>query len=192
MKISLSRISGKNKASTKYLLIVMSLVLIANIAVMGTLMYLANKTEPLTNTFTPAHVTSKVEEEFDGTHKSNVTVVNTSDIYAYLRIKFVTYRVNDSGERIGGEATVPEFVLGNGWFEKDGFYYYNKPVAPSETPESVLVGADGIELVKYDDADGGKQVIEVIAEAIQAVPVNVVQEKWNVILDSDGSTIKGN
>lgn len=192
MKTGLNRVSDKNTASTKYILIIISLVLIANVAVMGTLMYLASKAESLTNTFTPAHVDSEIEEEFDGTYKTNVNAINTGDINAYLRIKFVTYRVNDSGERIGGETFVPEFILGDGWFEKDGFYYYNKPVAPEKSPESPLVGKEGIKLASYNDVDGGNQVIEVMAEAIQAVPVNVVQEKWHVNLDTDGITIKGN
>ena len=45
---------------------------------------------------------------------------------------------------------------------------------------------------EYQDADGGKQVIEVIAEAIQSVPTTVVAEKWGVTVDTDGVTIKAN
>ena len=40
--------------------------------------------------------------------------------------------------------------------------------------------------MKYTDADGGRQVIEVIAEAIQSVPTSVVKEYWNVTVDANG------
>lgn len=117
---------------------------------------------------------------------------NTSNIDAYIRVKLVTYRVNDKGEKIGGTATIPNFTLGAGWFEKDGFYYYNKTVAQDAKPTTDLIGDSGITLVKYNDADGGRQVVEVIAEAIQSVPTSVVAEKWKVKVDTDGVTIKGN
>ena len=49
-----------------------------------------------------------------------------------------------------------------------------------------MIGNDGITLVKYTDADGGRQVIEVIAEAIQSVPTSVVADNWNVTVDANG------
>ena len=49
-----------------------------------------------------------------------------------------------------------------------------------------MIGNDGITLVKYTDADGGRQVIEVIAEAIQSVPTSVVTVYWNVTVDANG------
>ena len=107
-------------------------------------------------------------------------------------MKLVTYRVNSDGERIGGTAVIPNFTPGEGWFEKDGFYYYKSPVAPNKTPATNLIGNDGITLVEYTDADGGRQVIDVIAEAIQSVPASVVAENWDVTVDKDGVTIKAN
>ena len=176
----------KSTASRKVIVLVIAVVLLLSATVTGTLMYLVSKTTAVTNTFEPATVTCEVEENFDGAVKKNVTVKNTSNIDAYLRVKLVTYRVNDKGERIGGTAAIPSFTPGEGWFEKDGFYYYNKPVAPDKTPANDLIGNDGITLVKYTDADGGRQVIEVIAEAIQSVPTSVVKEYWNVTVDANG------
>ena len=91
-----------------------------------------------------------------------------------------------------GSQSIPSFTPGEGWFEKDGFYYYKNPVAPDATPVTDLIGKDGITLVEYNDADGGKQVIEVIAEAIQSVPTDVVKNKWNVTVNADGTISKGN
>jgi len=182
----------KSTASTKAIVLAISLVLLLNVTAMGTLMFLVDKTAEVKNTFSPAKVTCEVAEDFDGTVKKNVNVQNMSDIKAYVRVKLVTYRVNDDGKKIGGTAAIQPFNPGNGWFEEDGFYYYSKPVAPGQEPGNDLIGASGIELENYNDADGGKQVIEVVAEAIQSVPTSVVTEKWNVQLDNDGVTIKAN
>lgn len=53
---------------------------------------------------------------------------------------------------------------------------------PGESPATPLIGEDGIELSSYTDADGGKQVIEVMAEAIQSSPAEAVGESWNVTI----------
>lgn len=182
----------KSTASRKVIVLAIAVVLLLSATVTGTLMYLVSKTTAVTNTFEPATVICEVQENFDDTVKKNVTVKNTSNIDAYLRVKLVTYRVNADGERIGGTAAIPSFTPGEGWFEKDGFYYYKNPVAPDATPVTDLIGKDGITLVEYNDADGGKQVIEVIAEAIQSVPTDVVKNKWNVTVNADGTISKGN
>ena len=176
----------QSTASRKVIVLAIAVVLLLSATVTGTLMYLVSKTTAVTNTFEPATVICEVQENFDDTVKKNVTVKNTSNIDAYLRVKLVTYRVNADGERIGGTAAIPSFTPGEGWFEKDGFYYYKNPVAPDATPVTDLIGKDGITLVEYNDADGGKQVIEVIAEAIQSVPTSVVKEYWNVTVDANG------
>lgn len=176
----------KSTASRKVIVLAIAVVLLLSATVTGTLMYLVSKTTAVTNTFEPATVTCEVQENFDGTVKKDVTVKNTSNIDAYLRVKLVTYRVNADGERIGGTAAIPSFTPGEGWFEKGGFYYYKSPVAPDAKPANDLIGSSGITLKEYTDADGGRQVIEVIAEAIQSVPTSVVKEYWNVTVDANG------
>lgn len=161
-----------------------ALALVLALAVGGTLAYLFTRTGDVQNTFTPSHVTCKVTENFDGETKSNVNVTNTGDIDAYLRVKLVTYRVNESGQRIGGTAEIPDFTPGDGWFEYEGYYYYTKPVAPNMQPETALISS--ITLKSYDDADGGRQVIEVMAEAIQSVPAKAVGQAWGVTI-KDGT-----
>lgn len=176
----------KSTTSRKAIVLVIVVVLLLSATVAGTLMYLVSKTASVTNTFDPAHVSCEVKEDFDKTVKKNVNVENTSDIDAYLRVKLVTYRVNADGEQIGGTASIPDFTPGDGWFKNDGFYYYNKPVAPDEKPVADLIGSDGITLQEYKDADGGRQVVEVIAEAIQSVPTKVVADNWHVTVDAEG------
>ena len=174
----------RKRRSKKTGTLLFSLVLLLTMMVGGTLAYLTIHTDPVVNQFTPSHVSCTVTESFNGTIKSNVNVTNTSDIPAYIRVKLVTYRVSDAGENagkhIGGTADLPAFTLGTGWVKHtDGYYYYTQPVAPGASPAANLT--DSMTLTgSYTDADGGKQVIEVMAEAIQSVPTNAVVSAWGV------------
>ena len=173
--------------------VVLSLVLLLALAVGGTVAWLNARTPKVTNTFTPAHVTCEVEEAFDKTTgvKTDVNVKNTSDIDVYIRVKLVTYRTNDAGQHIGGTAELPAFTLGENWVEKDGYYYYTLPVAPGKTPAANL--ADKMTLTaSYDDADGGKQALDVMAEAIQSVPEEAVADAWGVKIAQGSVTKAGN
>lgn len=167
---------GSGKKGTTALL---SLLLIAALAVGGTLAYLAVKTDKVDNRFTPSQVRCAVTESFDGTVKSNVNVTNTGDTAAYIRVKLVSYRVNDAGQHIGGTAAIPSFSPGANWVEYGGYYYYTLPVAPGGAPAAALIGS--ITLTgSYADADGGKQAIDVLAEAIQSAPAEAAGGSWGV------------
>ena len=169
---------------------ILSTVLLLALAIGGTVAWLTANTGNVANTFTPSHVTCEVNESFDGETKSNVNVTNTSDIYAYIRVKLVTYRVNANGDHIGGTASLPTFTLGTGWVEYGDYYYYTKPVAPNQKPETNLT--DSMTLIgSYMDTDGGKQAVDVMAEAIQSVPEDAVKAAWGVdfSIDADGSLI---
>ena len=179
--------SKNRKGINKIGLVLVSLLLIAVAAIGATLAYLFTKTDPVKNTFQPANMSCKVTEEFNGTTKKDVNVTNTGDTAAYIRVKLVTYRVNAKGEHIGGSAAIPECTPGSGWVLYDGYYYYTKPVEPGDSPEANLI--DEISLKDhYDDADGGKQVIEVMAEAIQSEPKEAAGTAWGVTISDGGVT----
>lgn len=174
----------RKRRSKKTGMLFLSLLLVIGMVVGGTVAWLSTKSAPITNTFLLSHVSCSVTEEFNGTTKSNVNVINTGDIDAYIRVKLVSYRTNDAGQHIGGTAELPAFDLGEGWVEHGGYYYYRLPVAPGGSPETNLT--ESMTLTdSYTDADGGKQVIEVMAEAIQANGVTdngtkAVVEAWGV------------
>ena len=181
---------GKNAAhggAKRSLVLVVSVLALVLAVAGGTLAWLVANSGPVTNTFTPATVSCEVEETFKNNVKSNVNVKNTSNIDAYLRVKLVTYRVNDAGKHIGGTAEIPMFTLGENWVKHGDFYYYTLPVAPDGTPAANLI--DTITLTgSYNDADGGKQVIEVMAEAIQSQPDSAVQQAWGVTIANGNVT----
>ncbi len=173
--------------------VALSLLLLLTLTIGGTLAYLTSSTANLVNTFLPSEVKITVTEEFDGEYKKNINVsTEGSDIDTFVRVKLISYRVNADGNHIGGTSAVLDFELGKDWFEKDGYYYYSKSVAPNSSPATNL--ATSIQLVEYDDVDGGKQVIEVMAEAIQAKGVNSQDEApaklaWGVDVNADGTQI---
>lgn len=174
------------KTSRKLPVLAICIVLLVCLTIGGTVAWLVSSTSPVENTFIPGRVETEVTESFDGTTKTAVNAVNKGNIDAYIRIKLVTYRVNEQGQQIGGTAEIPEFTLGEGWIAKDGYYYYTSPVAPGERPAANL--AESITLTSYNDADGGKQVIEVMAEAIQSLPASTVADTWHVTV-TDGIII---
>lgn len=180
-----TRAKQRSRKNTRTITLLIALLLFSALAVGGTVAWLTANATPVKNTFTPSNVACEVTEDFNGTIKSNVNVKNTGDTEAYIRIKLVTYRVNEQGQHIGGTAEIPGFKPGDGWIEHtDGYYYYTSPVAAGGTTANLI---NSIELTgSYNDADGGRQAIEVMAEAIQSQPAEAVGSSWGVSI-SEGS-----
>lgn len=164
---------------------VIATALLLALAISGTVAWLTTKDAPITNTFNPSKVACEVTESFNGTVKSSVNVKNTGDIDAYIRVKLVTYRTNKQGQHIGGTAELPSFTLGANWVKYGDYYYYTLPVAAGQKPAANLTDTMTL-TAEYTDADGGKQAIDVMAEAIQSVPAEAVGEAWGVTI-SEGS-----
>ena len=187
-------LNGENKTFRKATTVVISVLLLVTVMIGGTIAFLITATNPVVNKFTPSQVSCSVTENFDGTKKTNVNVTNTSDIKAYIRVKLVTYRVNEQGQHIGGVAEIPAFTPGENWVKNGEYYYYKLPVDPGAEPAADLIDSNGIQLKgTYADVDGGKQVIEVMAEAIQADGVDAKGNKpielaWGV--DIEGGQLK--
>ena len=181
----LSDNSTKKKGRIVLPVLTVVLVLLFSL-VLGTAAFLSDRTDRVENIFQPAGISCQVVEEFDGEIKRNVNVKNTSDTAVYVRINIISYRTNDNGQIIGGVSELPEFTPGDGWLFMNGFYYYSMPVLPDSEPSSPLIGDEGIKLIKYTDADGGKQTVEVMAEVIQAEPIKALQDAWGVTVSADG------
>ena len=165
--------------------LILATVTLLALVIGGTVALLKTSTGSVVNEFNFTNVTTTVEEKFNGYEKTAVNVTNTGTTNAYIRVKLVTYRTNDKGDHIGGTAILPEFTLGTDWVKYGDYYYYTLPVAPGASPAANL--ADKITLTAtYDDADGGHQSIDVMAEAIQSEPAEAVGQAWGVSI-SQGS-----
>lgn len=185
---------GKNAAhggAKRSLVLVVSVLVLLLAVAGGTLAWLTAQ-DSVNNTFTPAHVTCRVEEKFDGATKENVSIKNTSDIPAYIRAYIVVTWKDDAGNVYGklpvaGTDYTIEYAANTGWVKgSDGYYYYTS---------SVDVGKTTGELIKTcapvaDKAPAGYGLsVEIIAEAIQSVPKAAVQAAWgsDFNINADGS-----
>lgn len=147
--------------------------------------YMFHRTEEEDTTFAPATVSCKVAEEFNGTEKSSITVQNTSNIPAYLRVRLVTYWVDGEGNVAAKSSRDLSITPAKDWIAgEDNTFYYAKPVAPgASTPELLASGTT----IVLTEENGFLQVVDVFAEAIQAEPTKAVTESWKVTVDGDGN-----
>lgn len=74
------------KSRKKLIIMLVSIVLAVTVAVVGTLAYLFHITDNVVNVFTPTEVTCKVDETFENNIKTNVSIQNTSNIDAFIRV----------------------------------------------------------------------------------------------------------
>ena len=162
----------------KGILLLTAAVLILVCGVGGTLAYLITQTAPVTNTFTPAHVTSQVVETMNGTTKSDVSIKNTGNVSAYIRAAIVITWKNADGKVL---AEVPQesvdYTLSintSGW-KKQGDYYYCTMVGSPNTQTSVLINSCTVIKAK----EGYSLCVDVLAQAIQSSPNTVESSTWN-------------
>ena len=185
--------NGKHAAHggmKRSLVLVVSLLALLLVVAGGTLAWLTAQ-DSVSNTFTPAHVTCDVEESFNGTAKSNVTIKNTSDIPVYIRASIVVTWKDSSGN-VYGQLPVARTdynmdIAAAGWVLKDGYYYCTSPVAVgANTP--VLINSCTEVAGKAPDKDY-RLSVEIIAEAIQSQPARAVKDAWGAgfSINSDGS-----
>ena len=170
--------------------VILAVVLVAVVLSGTAVAYMFRRTEAKNNQFTPAQVSCEIDEELsdDGDQKVNIWVRNTGNINAYLRLRFVTYWVDADGNILGKPATMAEVSMDAGWLKgSNDTYYYYEPVSPEESTGPLL--AEPIDLPV--DAEGNRQVIEVIAEAIQSVPTDAVKGSWGVTVNDTTKEITG-
>lgn len=147
--------------------------------------YMRKQTSTMENIFVPAQVSCEVVETFSGNMKSDIAVKNTSTIDAYLRLRMVSYWVDENGDILAKTSPPISVPLNDDgkWFVKDNIYYYKEPVEPGKSTTNLLES----KLVVSPDQDGSRQVIEVFAEAIQSLPKDAVGSSWGVKVNDDGT-----
>lgn len=187
------------KRSGKSIALLVSLLLIIGVTIGGTIAYLIDRTDPVTNTFNPSEVTTSVEETRNGRTKSNVTIKNTGDTEAWIRAAVIMTWQDKDGNVYGqlpvaGKDYIIDYKLSeDGWVKgDDGFYYWTKPVkSVKEDPEDCLTGVL-IESCAYSEGapEGYYLTVEIIGSGIQSKPSSVFSEEWTnsglkVITDED-------
>lgn len=137
------------------------------------------QTQLLDNQFDAAFVDCVVEESFNDSQKSSITVKNTGNTDAFLRLRLVTYWIDSNGNIVSKPSRTLKVSLADGWVAgSDNTYYYAHPVAPQAFTPNLL--KENLTLV---EEDGYFQVVEVFADAIQSKPDRAVTGSWGVTLE---------
>ena len=182
------------KAQRKRILVLAAAA--AALAAVGVTMAFMFRKAGAENRFEPAAVTCGVREQLNddtytsGSHtgdvKSNIRVENTGTYPAYVRVRLVSWWANANGEAVGGvPARQPAVQLRSGWRAgSGGTYYYTEAVAPRDMT-GVLCEPMVLETGTGLDGSTIYQVVEVLAEAIQAAPEEAVSAAWGVTV-TDG------
>lgn len=163
---------------------------ISIVAVCGvTISYMFAKSGRAENEFVAATVSCQVYEQFDGEYKNEISVKNTGNISAFIRVRLVSHWEDGDGNIIAKNSVMPRIFPAEGWLEMgNNTYCYTVPVKAGESTPSLLAAP-----IQLESHDGCNQVISVFAEAIQSIPSKAVGESWNVIVSktSDGTMITG-
>lgn len=168
----------------KVSMLLVSLVLIAAIAVGSTVAFIATSTSPITNIFNPAKVTVDIDETFENGVKSDVKVANTGNTDAFIRAKIVVTWKDADGNV---SATKPEEnkdytmkLNETDWFlGSDGFYYCRTSVAPDVSNNLTPALIEKCEK-KGTPPDGYDLSVEIIASGIQSTPDSAVNDAWGM------------
>ena len=124
-----------------------------------------------------------------GSEKSDIRVENTGNVKEFIRLRLVSYYVDANGDIVGTVSSqYPTLSLKNGWIAgANHTYYYPFPTDPGGMTE-ILCEPFSLGQMQLADGKTVYQVIEVIAEAVQAEPISAVREAWGVTVTNNTIT----
>lgn len=191
--------------SRKLIAVLVSLLLVAALAVSGTLAWLTDGTDPVTNTFKAGEIKTMVDESFSNNVKTNVKITNTGTVEgngvdAYIRAYVVvTWQKleTDGSYSVAAETpTADDYTIeynlvlddnGGEWvLGEDGFYYWTMPVAPGSSTGVLIKNCQLTENAQIPD--GYYLCVEIISSAIQTLPSTVVKDEWSSVTDVNTET----
>lgn len=189
-KHAMKRQQKFNKTTTLLIALISLFVIVSS----STLAILVTKTNFIKNTFNYSNVACEViESEFingKSVEKSNVCVKNTGDTESYIRAAIIVTWKDPYGyvyAKAPKDGVDYEIVINEtNWFEKDGFYYYSKPVKPSNKTDNLIDRCS----VKGSGLEGYGLSVEILASGIQSKPSKAVKDSWNVSVNSNGTISK--
>lgn len=175
--------SKKSFFSKPLVLVALAVVLIAT--TIGATVAFLTSTGSVTNTFSPAHVSVRIDEKTTGskdnlTAKDEVTFTNTSDIPVWIRATAVYSWIDPETKHTvavpveSGDvsATIDSSKWSNG---AGGFDYYFEEVDPGETITYMT------NCVVSENSDNGKLYqldVDILVEAIQAAGTGAKADAW--------------
>ena len=177
--------NGKRVMKTKKPVALVALLVLLCCTVAGTLAYLVDKSGPVTNTFTPAHVSTAVDETFKNGVKSDVKIQNTGNIDAYIRAAVII----NWADKQGNISATPvndsdyEMTLGSGWVKIGDYYYCKTTTAPEASTAPLIISCAKTPSTAVPD--GYDLQVTILADGIQADGVGSngktpMEDAWGV------------
>lgn len=149
--------SRRAGGSKKPLTLFVALVLLLTLAVGGSLAWLVSD-DHVTNSMEPGKVPIRINETVSNNVKSDVTVTNTGNIQAFIRVAIIANAVDKNGDVTVG--TAPTYTVDSSkWKQIGDYYYYNGIVGPGGTTAPLFTDKVGFA--------GGE--INILAESIQVL-----------------------
>ena len=142
--------------SKKPLTLFVALVLLLTLAVGGSLAWLVSN-DNVTNSMVPGNVPIEIVEEIKDNVKTSITIKNTGNIDAYIRVAVVANKMDKDGNITVGTAPTLNLNTEKWQLLPDGYYYYKGVVAPKASTESL--GS-----ISFVDAE-----VNILAESIQVL-----------------------
>lgn len=184
--------TGENvSAKRRVVIAAAAVVLVATTAISGAVAFLSDTTSSVTNTFKPAEVETKTDEDWDGVTKANVKFENTGDMDVYIRANFII-SIQDKDKNLyakqpvaGTDYTITMGSSTNWKKGSDGFYYYTKAVKSGESTDVLI---DEIKTL-IPESDGLFLDVQVLSQAIQADPDDAVKEAWGMTASNGVLTV---
>lgn len=186
--------------SNKLMICLLSFVLIVFIGIHIVYAYLQWNSQEVSNKFSIAKTVDPIiEETFNNSVKSNVSVsVGETNYYVYVRATIVVNWKNADGHILATKPLLDkdyslDFNLNDGWFEKDGFYYYSQPVE-SGGETSILMKE--CKQLQACSESGYNLNVQIIAQTIQVAGttdsdnIPTVEKIWNVTVSDDNTLRK--
>lgn len=168
----------------KYLAAILCVILVLAVSGIGVIAYMFRETDETDDAIPTAKVSCKVSETLAGNAKTGITVKNTGNIEAYIRVRLVAYWTDGQGNRVYRTASVPSFDYdATAWLAdaENDTYYYRTRIAAGASTENLLKSQIVL-------AQNGEYylTVEVFAEAIQAEPSDAASSAWSLEIDSSG------
>ena len=153
-------------------LLALSLILVLGLSVGGTLAFLIDDTDPVTNIFTPGEITTEIDEDFESSLvKENVCIKNTGDVDVYIRATWTANWVDETGYIVAPAVQDEDYEVtdlpGSGWVKNGDYYYYTSPVAPGNPTSDLFTE---LKPVPEQEPEGAHLEVTILSQAIQAEP----------------------
>lgn len=106
----------------------------------------------------------------------NIDLKDYPTVDTFVRVQFVATLRDSNGNGVGTPVTVQYNTVSSKWVEKDGYYYYTEAVKPDEVTELLLESVTATS----DIPAGTSLEIQVLADGIQANPIDAAMEAWGL------------